>query len=289
MSTVRRLLPVAALTGVTAIWGWTFVVVRDAVHSYPVLPFLAMRFVLATVVLLPIAARRRPGFRQGLAPGLLLALSYLFQTLGLQYTSASKAGLLTGLFVVLTPVLSFLVLGVRPRTATIVAVVAALTGTALLTGPGAASAGTSELLGDGLEVLTALCLSVHILLLARIGKLVDAPSVALGQMAMCALLFSGGTVVQGFPTPSASILSAVVITGVLASAVAFWIQTLVQQHISAARTAVILVAEPAFATLFGYLLAGDRFGYLSAAGAVLILAALLFHELIPAPAAPQPL
>lgn len=285
----RRLLPVAALTGVTAIWGWTFVVVRDAVHAYPVLPFLAMRFVLASIVLLPILMRRRRGFRQGVLPGVLLAMSYLLQTLGLQHTSASKAGLLTGLFVVLTPVLGFLVMGVRPRAATAVAVAAALVGTVLLTGPGAVSASKGELLGDGLEILTALCLSVHILLLGRVDKEADAAAVALAQMVTAAILFSGGTAVQGFPVPSGSVLSGVVITGVLASAVAFWIQTLVQQRISAARTAIILVAEPAFATLFGYLLAGDRFDYAAAAGAGLILAALIFHEFMPVSAVPQTL
>jgi drug/metabolite transporter (DMT)-like permease len=271
-----------ALVGVTAVWGWTFVVVRDAIDTYPVLPFLALRFTLAALVLAPSVIRSRGGFRTGLVPGAALAAGYLAQTAGLRFTTASKAGLLTGLFVVLTPALTFALYRVRARTSTIFVVIAALIGTILLVAPGAAAGGSDEVLGDGLEVLTALCFSIHILLLARYAPGRDAPTMAFSQMVVGSMLFAvGAAATGGFPAPSATVWGAIVITGVLASALAFWVQTTVQQQISSARIAVILTAEPAFATLFGFMLGGDRFGIVQAVGAAIILLAIVAHEVLP--------
>lgn len=286
-----RVLPVLLLLAVTAIWGWTFVVVRDAVQAYPVLPFLALRFAIAAVVLAPALLRSGRGVAAGLLPGVALSAGYLCQTAGLQYTTASKAGLFTGLFVVFTPLLEFAIARRMPSLETAFAVAGALTGTALLAGvgPGVAS-GTRELLGDSLEILTAVAFSVHILLLSRVSPCLDATRVATGQLLVAVLLFTFGAAGTATMTaPSGAVWLALVITGVLASAVAFLVQTFVQQRISASRTALILVAEPAFATLFGVLLAGDRLSGAQASGAGLILLTLLVHEAIPLwrPSAPR--
>lgn len=271
--------PLIALIGVTAVWGWTFVVVRDAVQAFPVLPFLALRFGLAALVLSPALARRGTGFNAGLLPGAVLAAGYLAQTTGLRYTTASQAGLLTGLFVVLTPAITFIVWRSRPPSSTAAAVAAALLGTALLVGDASGGMGSHIVLGDSLEVVTAICFSVHIVLLARFAPGRDAPRMALGQMTAAAVLFAAGALgAGGFRQPDAPVWFAVALTGAVASAAAFWIQTYVQQLVSPTRTALILTSEPAFATIFGFLLAGDRFGLLQALGAALILAAIVFHE-----------
>lgn len=279
MSSTGGRFPVLALVIVTAIWGWTFVVVQDAVASYPVLPFLAIRFGIAALALTPAAFRSGKGVTAGFMPGALLALGYLTQTVGLQYTTASKAGLLTGLFVVITPLLAFCFHRQRPAAWTMAAVGAALGGTILLASPGSSGAKSSELLGDGLEVLTAILFSLHILVLARLDKSNAASRVALGQMLTAFCLFSVASVGSGgFPRPSPAVWGAIAVTGLLASALAFWVQTYVQQRISAARVALILVCEPAFAMMAGLVLAGDRFSAIQAAGAGIVLVALAFHE-----------
>ncbi len=277
-----RALPVLALLGITAIWGWTFVIVRDAVSGYPVAPFLALRFVLAALILAPAVFLKGSGIRAGLLPGVVLSCAYLTQTIGLRYTTASKAGLLTGLFVVITPVLGYLVLRRPPRGATVVSVIGALVGTVLLVGP-LQGVGSREAVGDGLEVATALLLSCHILLLAHLAAKANVLRLAFSQMMAGGILFSGGALLTGgIPPPPASVWPAIVITGVLASALAFLVQTFVQQRISAERTAVIMASEPAFATLFGIMLAGDHFSLSQAAGAAAILLAIGYHEIPPA-------
>src|ERR1700737_3572059 len=145
----RQALYVALLLCVTAIWGWTFVVVKDAIAEYPVLPFLAIRFLIAAAVM-ALLTRRLPGRRAltvGALIGLPLAGAYLLQTLGLRYTSPGHAGLITGLFFVFTPLLDRL-FGVALRPRTVVAVLVALVGTVLLTGGADASIG----IGDALVV-----------------------------------------------------------------------------------------------------------------------------------------
>ena len=273
-------IPLLLLTSVTAVWGWTFVVVRDAIATFPVSTFLAFRFGLAMLCLLPVLAGGGIGLRDGLWPGLALAAGYGCQTAGLQYTTASKAGLLTGLFVVFTPALEVALYRRRPSWYTVVAVPIALIGTALLTSGGNQSPhGDNTLLGDSLEVATALCFSIHMILLGRISPSVSARHVALAQMSVAAILFTGVTLAShpAFHV-TGQVAWAVLVTGTLASAAAFYIQTYVQQRVSPSRTAMILVTEPAFALLFGVLLAGDSFSAIHAIGAGIILAVLVLHE-----------
>lgn len=270
-----------ALIFVTAIWGYTFVVVRDAVRIYPVVPFLSLRFCFAALLLIPLLIRGRSDLRAGMLPGVALGAGYLCQTFGLEYTTASQAGLLTGLFVVITPLMEWVVYRIRLPYVTVVAVVMAFAGTALLAAPTGVSVGRLQLAGDGLEVLTAIAFSVHLLLLGRATTGRDSGQVAFAQIATAALAFTvGAAALKGYPRPNGQILSALLITAGLATALAFWIQTRVQQYLSPSRTALVLVLEPAFATLFGFLLAGDTFTRIQVAGAGLILLAIVVHEAV---------
>lgn len=290
MRNATRITPAVVLVAVTAVWGWTFLLVRDAVGNYPVPAFLAVRFGIASLCLLPLLRRGGAGdLAAGVAPGTMLALAYLFQTLGLQHTTASKAGLLTGLFVIMTPLLELTIYRRRPGMLTTGAVTVALVGTALVAGPGALHSASGEALGDALEVLTALLLSLYMIVLGRAARGRSASALALSQMSTVCLLFLASVVpAGGIPLPSTSVWIALFITGALASALAFLVQTYVQQRISPTRTALILVMEPAFALLFGVLLAADRFTRWQALGAVLILVALLIHEGAPLFSAARP-
>jgi drug/metabolite transporter (DMT)-like permease len=270
------LIYVLFFVGVTAVWGWTFVVVKNAIAEYPTLPFLQLRFILAFLVM-AVLVRRLPTRREllvGLAAGSVLAIAYLTQTLGLSLISPGNAGLITGLLVLFTPLLDR-VFGVPLKRRTIVAVIVAVIGIGMLTG-GPSGFG----LGDVLVIVCAVLFALHIVLLSRWSPRLSAAPLAMVQMGACALIFSaGGT--WTLRMPSTDVWIAIVITGVFASALAFYIQTWAQAHIDASRTALIIAMEPAWAVAAAVVLAGQRFGFLQAAGAALVLAAIVGHELAP--------
>jgi drug/metabolite transporter (DMT)-like permease len=268
------LIYVLLLLMVTAVWGWTFVLVKDAVSQYPTLPFLQIRFALALLVM-AVLVRRLPARRElkiGALIGAVLAAGYLTQTAGLTMTSPGNAGLITGLFVVFTPLLNRVFGGVI-HWWTWVATVISSAGLVFLTG-GPSGMG----LGDLLVLACAVLFALHIVLLGRWSPGLPAAPLAMVQMAACAVLFSaGGT--WSLRLPSGSVWFAIVITGVFASALAFYIQTWAQQQLSPSRTALILATEPAWALGAAVVLAGQRLGLVQAIGAVLVLGAIVGHEL----------
>jgi len=267
------LIYVLLLLMVTAIWGWTFVLVKDAVTHYPTLPFLQIRFALALVVL-ALVFRKLPSRRElgaGAVIGVVLAAGYLTQTAGLTITSPGNAGLITGLFVVLTPILNRL-FGAPIRWWTWSAVAVSFIGLLLLTG------GPSGMnLGDMLVVACAVLFALHIVLLGRWSPGMSPAALTLVQMGMCTVLFSAGGTWSLRP-PTGSVWFAIAITGLLASAFGYFVQTWAQGHIGANRVALILGTEPAWALVAAIVLAGQRFGLTEAVGAALILAAIVGHE-----------
>jgi drug/metabolite transporter (DMT)-like permease len=259
---------------ITAVWGWTFVLAKGALQHYPTLPFLELRFILALLVLVALVRRlpTRRELRVGLIAGAVLAAGYWTQTVGLTMTSPANSGLITGLFVVFTPLIDRL-FGARLRWFTWIAVGAALTGTVMLVG-GPANIG----LGDLLTVACAILYALHIVLLGKWSPGLRSAPLAMVQMGAGVLIFTG-TGSWTLQPPGPNVWFAIVVTGVFASALAFYIQTWAQQHLSASRTALILTTEPAWALLAAVVLAGQRFGPLQAAGAAVVLAAIVGHEL----------
>ena len=289
----RNLVYTLLLVGITAVWGWTFVVVQDAIVLYGVLPFLAARFALAAAALAPFTAPRltRRSLVVGGGIGVALAAGYLFQTLGLLFTTPTNSGMITGLFVVFAPLADRLFFGARISGGVIVAVGLSLLGMVLLAGGGPEGVN----LGDLLTLLCAAALGLHIALLSRYAAGYDAGALTLAQLlAMAAIFALAWPLFDAVTMPSLEVWVALLITGLLASAGAFYVQTFVQQRIPAARTAVILTMEPVFAALFGYWLAGDRLVAVQILGAGLILSALVVGEILPAlrrekgRSAPQP-
>jgi len=262
---------------VTAVWGWTFVLVKDAVTQYPTLGFLQLRFILAALVMVAVV-HRLPTRRElwtGAVAGTILAGGYLFQTVGLTMTSPGNAGLITGLFVVFTPLIDR-VFGVAVHRRTLIAVAVALGGTVMLTG-GLGGMG----LGDALVLVCAVLYALHIVVLSRWSPGLRSAPLAMVQMATCAVIFSIGGTPTLHALPSPSVWFAIFITGVFASAIAFYLQTWAQRHLDASRTALILATEPAWALVAAVVLAGQRLDVVQAAGAALVLAAIVGHELVP--------
>ena len=282
-----------AMVAVTAVWGSTFVLVRDAVAQVPPFTFIAYRFLAAALLLAAIrprlalggpAAGGAPGLGgRGLGPlaagaviGVALFAGYGFQTVGLQYTTASNAGFITGLSVVLTPLLGALLLRQAPGRWPVTGVCVAAVGLALL------SLQRLEVRrGDALVFACAVAFATHILLLGRYAPRLSTYRLAVVQLAtagLLALVWAGLAGDLAVPA-SAQVWVALAITSVAASAGAFLIQTRAQREVSPTRTAVIFTMEPVFAGLFGFLLAGERLSGRGWLGAGLILAGMLTAEL----------
>src|SRR4051794_3324378 len=273
-----------ALVGICAIWGLTFTMVQDAIAILPTFAFLTYRFAGALVIVAVVFRKRLPalsreGWLAGVIMGVFLAAGYVFQTLGLEHTTPSDAGFITGLFVVLTPVLGALFLRQRiSRPAWAAAAVSAL-GLYLLSGTG----GDFSLRGNGLVFLAAVSFAAHILATGRAAGRFDVGALLVVQLAVAGvvcLVLALATGALAVPH-GAKVWSALVVTAAIASALGFFVQTYAQQHAPPARTALILASEPAFAGLFGYLLAGDRLSAVAWLGAGLIMASIVAVELLP--------
>ncbi len=269
-----------ALIAVTAVWGVTFVQVKDAVELYPLFGFLAVRFAIAAVVLAAPAAGRlrtlgRPGWFAGSALGLLLATGYGLQTAGLERTTVSSAGFITGLYVVFTPLLALLLFRARVGSSVWVGVALAVIGLAMLSGIGA-----GDPLGDLLVLLGSAAYSVQIVLMERYAPRYD--PIAFTQAELLAA-FAGFAVIAAalgqIEVPRGwTVWGALLVTGIFASALAFLVQTWAQQRTSATRTALAFALEPVWAGIFGFWLAGDRLGAVGWGGCAVIMAGILVAE-----------
>ena len=274
------MLALGALILVTAVWGVTFVQVKDAVALYPLFAFLAVRFAIASMVLAVPAGPRlrtlgRRGWVAGLALGLLLATGYALQTAGLERTTVSSTGFITGLYVVFTPLLGLLLFRTRVGVAVWLGVGLSVAGLALLSG---VDAGDS--VGDALVLAGSAAYSLQIALMERYAPRYD--PIAFTQAEMLAA-FAGFTVVAvalgQIELPRGwTVWGALLVTGVFASALAFLVQTWAQRRTSATRTALAFAMEPVFAGIFGFWLAGDRLGAIGWSGCALIMAGIVVAE-----------
>jgi drug/metabolite transporter (DMT)-like permease len=274
--------PALALLGVTAVWGSTFLVVKDAVERMPVTDFLTWRFALAAAAMLvlrprAVAALGPAGRRAGVLIGLALGTGYLLQTLGLEHTSAGVSGFITGMFVVLAPLGAAVLLGQRPSPAAWASVAVATLGLALLSLHGTAL-GSGELLTLGCAVAFAL----HIVALGRWASTYDAFGLAVVQLLTVAALCAAGALPGGLVVPpDAGVWGALALTALAATALAYVVQTWAQAHLSPTRAAVVMTMEPVFAGVFAVAVAGERLGPRQVLGAALVLAAMLLTELGP--------
>lgn len=281
-----------ALVGVAAIWGLTFPMVQDAVAIVPVFAFLAYRFVAAAAICAaawhgPVRRLDGAGRRAAVVMGVFLTAGYVFQTFGLKYTSAAKAGFITGMFVVLTPVVGALVLRQRAGGPVWAAALVSVAGLYLLSGAGR----DLDALGDGLVLLCALAFALHILATGAAAAAHDPRGLLVVQLAVCGLFCTAVAGARGeLRVPSApEVWAALAVTALFATALGFYVQTYAQRHAPPARTALILASEPAFAGLFAYLLKGETLSSLGWTGAAVILAAIVGVELVPYLRPPRPL
>ena len=275
------------LVTVTLFWGATFPIVKEAIELLPVMAFLWIRFALAAVLLALMTGRsgfatlNRQGWLKGILLGTLLFLAYLFQTFGLERTSSANAGFLTGLNVVWVPLLAGPLLKKPAAFGAKIGVAIALSGLVLLTWhtPWTLS------LGDGLVLICSLFVALHILGLDRFTAGYDARALTFVQIATMAVLGCIGSLLfepvswpREWPT---SLISAFLITAVLATAYAFWAMTKYQRLTTPTRAALIYTLEPVWAAIFSVWLLGEKLTSMAWAGGCLIVFGMVFAEAWP--------
>jgi drug/metabolite transporter (DMT)-like permease len=266
-----------ALVIVTAVWGVTFVQVKDALELYPLFAFLAVRFAIASVALAPVAAPRlrHAGWKPATLLGGLLALGYALQTAGLDRTSVSSTGFITGLYVVFTPLFAYALFRIKVARIVVLGVGLSLAGLALLAGVGVGEPG-----GDGLVLAGAAAFSLQIALMERYAPRHDAVAFTFVEMLAAFVGFAAIAVARGqVEVPRGwTVWGALLVTGIFASALGFLVQTWAQRQLSAARTALAFAMEPVWTAIFGFWLAGDRLGVVGWTGAGLIMAGIVVAE-----------
>jgi drug/metabolite transporter (DMT)-like permease len=283
------------LLAVVVVWGATFSLVKAALRDTTPLVFNLVRMSLAFIALLlsnwpALKNITRAELRYGAAAGLFLGLGYQLQTTGLNHTVASKAAFITGLVVVIVPLLHG-VPGVRfsvsdkPSMDTYTGAALAFAGLVLLTTPpGSGSAILSGIgLGEWLCLGCAVAFALHLLTLSRAARVVSARKLGTLQVGFAALLMLVTLPLGGqLHFHSSTILwVALLVTALFATAAAFTIQSWAQQHLPASHTALIFTLEPVFAWLTALLIFGEQLSSRSLCGAGLILAGILLAELRP--------
>lgn len=283
----RRISPArgstVALVAATAVWGATFVVVKGAVERMPVLDFLFWRFALAAVLMVLIRPRAVRSVdpqlrRRGVLLGTFLGLGFVAQTFGLQHTSAAVSGFVTGMMVVLTPVVAWAVFRQHIEPLAWIGVGLATVGLAMLS-----LRGLSVGYGEALTLLGALLYAFHITGLGTWSTPHDAYGLTVVQVATAAALCGLPTLLSGGPQlpPDRGTWVAVAFMAVAATMVGFVVQTWAQAHLTPTRAAVIMTMEPVFAGAFAVAVAGEQLDGRTWLGGALVVGAMLVVELGP--------
>ncbi|HYP41102.1 MAG TPA: DMT family transporter [Chloroflexia bacterium] len=293
----KQVLSDLALLAVAFVWGATFVLIKDIVEQLSPLIFLTARFALGSLslalIMLFLGKWRGLTMREvvwGSLIGMALWVGYAFQTIGIQDTTASNAGFITGLAVVLVPVLGLFVLRYKPGAWAWTGVALAAMGLAMLSlrfDQAVVTGNFNEVLrlnpGDPIVLVCAFAFALQILFISRVAKWGDPLRVTMIQILVAGLLNGFGALLFETPTSNigAEVWAGIAFMGIIATAAAITIQMTVQRYTTAVHTALIFTLEPVFAAMFGIALHGDRFGPIALSGGALILAGMIIAELGP--------
>ncbi|MGQ0850131.1 MAG: DMT family transporter [Actinomycetota bacterium] len=268
----RTTLAGLAIAVAAFLFGSTFVVIKEAVTSFPPVGFVAWRFLLGGAVLAMAAIPRGwPIWRDGAVAGGFLFAGYSLQTAGLVTTGASNSALITGLFVIITPMLAAALRRSAPRPWVLLGAVAAFLGVEMLT----AREGAAFVTGDLLTVGAAVSFAAHIIALDRFASRHPiVPFTAAQLLVTAGLAFGVSGAIEDLRVPSGREVPALLITALGVSAGAFLLQIWAQTVIGPARTGVLLALEPAFGVATAAVVLGERLTPRGWLGAALIIAAI---------------
>jgi drug/metabolite transporter (DMT)-like permease len=271
-----------ALLFVTIGWGTSFLLSKNALTHLETYNFLTLRFFIAFVFSAAIFRKQLfktnvKTIKYGIFTGIILFLAYALQTVGLQYTTASKSAFITGFSVVLVPLFSALLLKNNLNLRTCISVATAFTGLAFLTLNNSISSINP---GDLLTLVSAMIYSIYIILAGKFTLEVESISFAIIQMgAVCVLSFFTALSIEKL-TVTADLKSwvSILILSIVCTSCAFIIQMIAQKYTSPTHTALILAGEPVFAGIFGYIFVHETLGIKGFIGAIMILGGMLISE-----------
>lgn len=270
------------LIGVAFVWGTTFILVKDALSHMGVYTFLGIRFIAAAVFLYLMTFRnlpkiKWPTIKAGMIVGLFLLAGYIFQTVGLKYTSASNAGFITGLSVVMVPIIYAIYTWSLPENNTILGVLLASIGLFLLS----VTSDFKMSYGDLLVLFCAFGFAMHIIMVGRYSEFNNPVALTIIQILFVGLVsMSIGIATEPWPPVlNGPVIQALIITSIFATALAFLIQNMVQKFTTASRTALIFITEPVFAAGFAYFYAGELLTARALIGCALIIGGMIISEL----------
>lgn len=270
------------LLSCTLIWGGTFTVTKTGLEDISPMLFVAVRFLIATVLFLPFVARGLRGmsgvtFRGGALIGFLLLVGFITQTIGLQFTSASKSGFITGLLVVFTPLFQIIISRQLPKVGNVIGVILVTAGLYLLTSP----EGSEFNLGDLLTLLCAAVFGLYIVFLDMYTRKGDVKQIAFLQFAVTALGAVVGAVLfeEMVFRQSGELVWGIAYLALLATLYTLTVQTKFQKETTPTRAAIIFSVEPVFAAVIAYFVLGETIGLLGMMGGGIIVLGLLVSEL----------
>lgn len=285
----------AFLILVTLLWGATFVIVKEALIDISSMAFIAARFIIASLVLLPFIVKRKftkESIVAGILLGSLLFLGFATQTIGLKYTSATKSGFLTGTAVIMVPLLQIMIEKKTPNSGVIIGTVLVLIGITFLSSGGNSifslfnDLGSNFNLGDGLTLICAIFFALYIIYLDIKTVKYDFWILLFLQLvttAMLSLFFLFILFSIQFEdiriNITTNLVTAIFYTSIFATLITTGLQTKYQKNVSPAKAGIIFAFEPIFAAIFAFFILGEKisnFGYL---GASLIILGLVISEI----------
>jgi drug/metabolite transporter (DMT)-like permease len=272
---ITRNLLYLAMLATAAVWGGSFVLMKDAIVQQDVYSFLSTRFILAALLMI---AYRPTVFRglssrfikQGVLAGVLLSGGYIFQTLGLAKTTVSNTGFITGMYLVFTPLISLIILKRKVLLVQWFAVAIAMIGLILISYNGI-SIGTGEIL----VLISAIAFGAHFVALGEWSNGKNTYALTLIQILTVSAIATVCAFINGFEVPpSASVWQAIAFTAVFATFLAFLVQTKAQSVMSATVAGVLLAMETPFAVVLGVLILNDPLTVRIIVGGSLVMIAM---------------
>ena len=282
---------------VTLIWGATFVIIKEALNDISPMTFVAIRFSIATIILLPFYFKIRKNFNKpitlsGILLGSMFFLGFATQTIGLKFTSATKSGFITGTFVLFTPIFQLLFEKKKPSKGNLLGVLFVIAGLILLSSKGSSLLGIFHEIGGGFNIgdfFTLLCAVFYGMYLVYLDILTKKfqffPLVILqvGTTAVLGIIFSIGLSVLNVEpitiTVSKNLIFALLYTSILATVVSTTLQTKFQKYLTPTKVGIILSFEPIFAAVTAFIILNERISRFSFLGGLFIFTGLLVAEL----------
>jgi drug/metabolite transporter (DMT)-like permease len=272
------------LLGVVVIWGYTFPVIKNVLLEIPPFTFLSYRFLLAfTIIYLIFLKQLRrielQTIKDGFLVGLFLFIGYFGQTVGTQFTTATKTAFITGTSVILVPIFSFCWLKEKIQLNSVMGVLLAMIGLWFMNSNGTLY---HINLGDSLVFLGAVGFALYIIAVHIYTKKHDYVQLVFIQLITVALLsFLMAIITEREAlhfSYSFSVYWAIVVTGIFATALAFYLQNRYQRYSSPTKIALIFAAEPVFGALFSYLILGETIGAFGFLGGLAIFAGMCIAQ-----------